>query len=124
MEAEEAIRQNPLSAVAIAVGLGFLFRRFYLSLERKLLGGVAAAVAAVQIADRRSDPRRMAIPSQPIARRPSSISPSHHAPRLAGNAEPLRRQRRKFAGAFEASEFGGSLAHDMHRRACGALGSR
>jgi ElaB/YqjD/DUF883 family membrane-anchored ribosome-binding protein len=28
MEAEEVIRQNPLSAVAIAVGLGFLFGAF------------------------------------------------------------------------------------------------
>jgi ElaB/YqjD/DUF883 family membrane-anchored ribosome-binding protein len=27
-QAEEAIRQNPLSAVAIAVGLGFLFGVF------------------------------------------------------------------------------------------------
>jgi hypothetical protein len=53
---------------------------------------------------------------------PSALAlptPSHHAPRLAGNAEPLRRERGKFAGAFEASELGGSLAHDMHRRASG-----
>jgi hypothetical protein len=38
---------------------------------------------------------------------------------VAGNAEPLRRERGKFAGAFEASEFRGSLAHDMHRRSSG-----
>jgi hypothetical protein len=32
---------------------------------------------------------------------------------LAGNAEPLRCERGKFAGAFEASEFGGAVAHDI-----------
>jgi hypothetical protein len=50
---------------------------------------------------------------------PPRQSPPHHAPRLAGNAEPLRRERCNFAGAFEASEFGGSLAYDMHRRSSG-----